>query len=38
MILLVKQPLADIKITEAAIHRYFLKKGKSKNVRKMHQN
>ena len=37
-VLLVKQPLAAIKIMEAAIHKCFLKKAKSKKVGKMHQN
>ena len=38
MFFLVKQPLAAIKITEAAIHWYFLKKAKRKNVGRIHQN
>ena len=37
-VLLVKQPLAVIKITKALIHRYFLRKTKSKKVGKLHQN
>ena len=37
-VLLVKQPLSVIKITEAAIQRCFLKKAKSRKVGKMHQN
>ena len=35
---LVKQPIAAIKITEAANHRRFFKKAKSKKVGKIHQN
>ena len=34
----VKQPLAAIKTTEAAIHRCFLQKAKSKKVGKIPQN
>ena len=37
-VLLLKQPLGEIKITEPAIHRCFLKKDKSKKVDKTHQN
>ena len=36
--LLVKQPLAAIKITEADIDKYFLKKAKSKKLGKIQQN
>ena len=35
---LIKHPLAAIKITEADIHRCFLKKAKSQKVGKMHQS
>ena len=35
---LVKQPLAVIKVTEAAIYRRFLQKAKSKKVGKIPQN
>ena len=37
-VMLVKQPLVAIKITETAIHRCFLKKAESKKVGKIHQN
>ena len=37
-VLLVKQPLAVIKITETAIYRCFLRKAKSEKVGKMHRN
>ena len=34
----VKQPLAAIKITKAAIYKCFLQKAKSKKAGKIHQN
>ena len=37
-VLLVQYSLAAINITEAAIHRYFLKNDKTKTVGKIHQN